>query len=336
MEPVQGGSNVGGRGGENAGSVAVNELFRMKNRDLSLDTTTSNRLLWSGFLESSARFPNRGAVEIAGHELSYQRLAQRAKRLAATIQEGAGQGAVPLTGIFAYRSETAYAGVLGALMAGHGYVPLNRTFPVDRTRSMLQRSMCRSLVVDQGSEPQLSAILPGIDEPLVVLLPDRSDVRDLAIKFPGHRILGADDFLAADDWHATDVSGNSIAYLLFTSGSTGQPKGVMISHSNVLHYVRYVTERYRFTSIDRFSQLFDLTFDLSAHDMFATWETGACVCCPSQRQSIKPGAFINEARLTAWFSVPSTAMFMRQAGRAQARFVSTPSAEPVLWGSIAG
>ena len=79
-----------------------------------MDTGTSNRLLWSGFLESSARFPNRGAVEIAGHEISYQRLAQRAKRLAATIQEGAGQGAVPLTGIFAYRSETAYAGVLGA------------------------------------------------------------------------------------------------------------------------------------------------------------------------------------------------------------------------------
>ena len=99
-----------------------------------MDTATSNRLLWAGFLESSARFPNRGAIEIAGHEISYQRLAQRAKRLAATIQEGAGHGAVPLTGIFAYRSETAYAGVLGALMAGHGYVPLNRTFPVDRTR----------------------------------------------------------------------------------------------------------------------------------------------------------------------------------------------------------
>jgi amino acid adenylation domain-containing protein len=292
----------------------VNELSLVKKRYLPIDTATSNRLLWAGFLESSARFPNRGAIEIAGHEVSYQRLAQRAKRLAATLQEAAGQGAVPLTGIFAYRSETAYAGVLGALMAGHGYVPLNRTFPVDRTRSMLQRSMCRSVVVDQGSEPQLSAILSGIDEPMVVLLPDRSDVRDLAIKFPGHRILGADDFLAADDWHAPDVSGNSIAYLLFTSGSTGQPKGVMISHSNVLHYVRYVTERYQFTSKDRFSQLFDLTFDLSAHDMFAAWETGACVCCPSQRQSIKPGAFINEARLTAWFSVPSTAMFMRRLG----------------------
>ena len=136
-----------------------------------MDIGTSGRLLWGGFLESSTRFPNRAAIEVAGHETSYHQLAQRAKRLAATIQEGAGGGAVPLTGIFAYRSETAYAGVLGALMAGHGYVPLNRTFPVDRTRSMLQRSMCRSVVVDQGSEPQLSALLSGIETPLLLLLP---------------------------------------------------------------------------------------------------------------------------------------------------------------------
>src|SRR5438132_470829 len=114
-----------------------------------MNTATSNRLLWGRFLESSDRFPIRCAVEIAGKQISYQQLAQRAKRISATIQEGTGEGAVPLTGIFAYRSETAYAGVLGALMAGHGYVPLNRTFPVDRTRSMLQRSMCQSVVVDQ-------------------------------------------------------------------------------------------------------------------------------------------------------------------------------------------
>ena len=118
-----------------AASVAVREHFQIESRALSMDIRTSGQLLWGGFLESSTRFPNRAAIEVAGHETSYHQLAQRAKSLAATIQEGAGGGAVPLTGIFAYRSETAYAGVLGALMAGQGYVPLNRTFPVDRTRS---------------------------------------------------------------------------------------------------------------------------------------------------------------------------------------------------------
>ena len=279
-----------------------------------MDITTSGELLWGGFLESSTRFPTCAAIEVAGRETSYPQLAQRAKRLAATIQEGAGGGAIALTAIFAYRSETAYAGVLGALMAGHGYVPLNRTFPVDRTRSMLQRSMCRSVIVDQGSEAQLSALLSGIETPLLLLLPDRSDVRELASKFPAHRILGADDLLPAENWRVIDLPANSIAYLLFTSGSTGQPKGVMVSHANVLHYVDYVTKRYGFNSNDRVSQNFDLTFDLSAHDMFVAWRSGACVCCPTQKQLIKPEAFVNDSRLTVWFSVPSTAVFMRRLG----------------------
>jgi amino acid adenylation domain-containing protein len=199
-------------------------------------------------------------------------------------------------------------------MAGHGYIPLNRNFPVDRTRLMLERSMCRSIVLDAGSEAELESLLACIETPLLILCPDRSDVSQLAAKFPVHRIVGANDLAYADEWRAVDVAADSIAYLLFTSGSTGQPKGVMVSHANVLHYVEHVTKRYAFTSDDRVSQTFDLTFDLSAHDMFVAWHNGACVCCPTQKQSIKPGAFINDARLTVWFSVPSTAVFMRRLG----------------------
>jgi amino acid adenylation domain-containing protein len=274
---------------------------------------TSKRPLWAGFIKSCEQYPQRPAIDV-GREVSYSELAQRAKRIAATIQAGIIDDAVPLTAVFAYRSETAYAGVLGALLAGHGYVPLNRTFPVDRTRLMLQRSRCRSIVVDAGSEPQLEALLAGVDTELLLLCPDRSDVTALAAKFPTHRIVGANDFSPAEQWRATNVPSNSVAYLLFTSGSTGQPKGVMVSHANVLHYVDYVTKRYGFTSGDRVSQTFDLTFDLSAHDMFVSWQNGACVCCPTQKQLIKPGAFMNDSRLTVWFSVPSMAVFMRRFG----------------------
>ena len=278
------------------------------------DTTDSPPLLWTGFLRSCEQFPTRGAIEVAGREVTYQQLGYRAKRLAATLQAAAVPGAVPLTAVFAYRSETAYAAVLGALMAGHGYVPLNRTFPVVRTRLMLERSMCRSMIVDACSEPQLQELLCGMAIPLVIVCPDRADVTELAAKFPAHRIIGANELADAEQWRPVNVAVDSIAYLLFTSGSTGQPKGVMVSHANVLHYLDYVTKRYRFTSNDRVSQTFDLTFDLSAHDMFVAWEHGACLCCPTQKQLIKPGAFINDARLTVWFSVPSTAVFMRRFG----------------------
>src|SRR6266568_6446513 len=132
------------------------------------DTTDSHRLLWTGFLRSCEQFPTRGAIDVAGREVTYQQLAYRATRLAATLQASALPGAVPLMAVFAYRSETAYAAVLGVLMAGHGYVPLNRTFPVDRTQLMLERSMCRSMIVDAESESQLEGLLCGIPIRLLI------------------------------------------------------------------------------------------------------------------------------------------------------------------------
>jgi amino acid adenylation domain-containing protein len=278
------------------------------------DTHKRERLLWSAFLRSCEKFPDRPAIEVASSPLSYKQLEKGARRLAATIQAKTAQGGVPLTAVFAHRSPTAYAAVLGALMAGHGYVPLNRTFPIDRTRLMLERSTCRTLVVDNESEAQLSELLRGLTTPMVILCPDRADVTEVSAKLPAHRVVGANELVEAERWLPPEVSPNAIAYLLFTSGSTGQPKGVMVTHANVLHYVDCVTTRYGFTSNDRVSQTFDLTFDLSAHDMFVAWQNGACVCCPSQKQLIKPAAFLNDSRLTVWFSVPTTAVFMRRLG----------------------
>jgi len=268
----------------------------------------------TNFLKSCEKFASATAIDIRGEETTYKDLANRAKSLGATVTKAVPSADVALTAVFAYRSQTAYAGVLGALLAGHGYVPLNPTFPVSRTRLMLERSMCRSLIVDARSEPQLERLLSGFPCPLVVICPDQNDVTELAKKLPKHQIIGAAELADAAEWKPRNIDVNSIAYLLFTSGSTGQPKGVMVSHANVLHYVDYVTKRYGIENSDRLSQTFDLTFDLSAHDLFVTWASGACLCIPTQKQMIKPGAFINEARLTAWFSVPSTAIFMRRLG----------------------
>ena len=277
------------------------------------DKNRSSFLLWTGFARSCECVPERPAIDV-GREVTYRELDQRAKRLAATLQSEVVNDGVPLTAVFADRSETAYAAILGTLMAGHGYVPLNRTFPVNRTRLMLCKSMVRSIIADSGSEAQLKAVLTDFDASLLVICPDRQDVNELAAMFPQHRILGANDLCAAQNWKPVSTPSNSIAYLLFTSGSTGQPKAVMVSHANVLHYVDYVTRRYSITSEDRVSQNFDLTFDLSVHDLFVAWQRGACVCCPNKKQRFKPDDFIKGAGLTIWFSVPSTALFMHRLG----------------------
>jgi non-ribosomal peptide synthetase component F len=75
-----------------------------------------------------------------------------------------------------------------------------------------------------------------------------------------------------------------------------------------------MVSRYDISERDRMSQMFDLTFDLSVFDMFMAWERGACVCCPPRKALIKPDRFIRDTELTVWFSVPSTAAFMKQLG----------------------
>ncbi len=273
-----------------------------------------DRSLASGFLCASQKFPSRPALELDGKSLTYAELGGIAASFAATLTKHLPFGEPPLTAVFAHRSVTAFAGVLAALLRGHGYVPLNRTFPPERTRLMLQSAGCKAIIVDAASQEQLEVILPGIKEKMVLLLSDADDVRSLAVRWPQHVFLGRSDLELSGTWSLPKLSRDAIAYVLFTSGSTGTPKGVMVSHRNVLHYVDYITRRYAISEFDRVSQNFDMTFDLSVHDMFVAWQRGACVCCPGKKEMIKPGRFIKEAQLTIWFSVPSTAVFMKRFG----------------------
>jgi len=272
------------------------------------------RALWSGFVRSAQRFPQRPAVVAEGKVLNYEELRELACRIAATIQRYPEFSPTALTAVFAYRSTTAFAGVLGALLAGNGYVPLNRTFPEGRTKIMFERSESRSLVVDAKSLPQLNGLLDDARERVLVILPEVSDVGPMKANWPKHVFVGADGLQPSSSWREAGIHFDSPAYLLFTSGSTGTPKGVAVAQRNVLSFLDYMVERYEVTENDRLSQMFDMTFDLSAFDMFVAWERGACVCCPSQKELIKPDSYIRNSNLTIWFSVPSTAVFMKQLG----------------------
>lgn len=281
---------------------------------LALDGSASTRPLWAGFMQSAEKFPHRPAVVAEKKTVNYAELRDLGCRIAATIQRHPEFSSTQLTAVFAYRSPTAFAGVLGALLAGNGYVPLNRTFPEGRTQVMFERSECRSLVVDANSVPQLNGLLERAGQRILVILPDAVEVSSFEAKWPMHSFVGANDLPPASQWQEQAIETNSLAYLLFTSGSTGTPKGVAVAQRNVVSFVDYMVERYEVTERDRLSQMFDMTFDLSAFDMFVAWERGACVCCPSQKEIIKPDSFIKNNNLTIWFSVPSTAVFMKQLG----------------------
>jgi len=273
---------------------------------------SDGRTIRDGFFRSAERFGDRPALTVGDVELTYAELAARARAVAATLDRHAGEGEGALTAVFGHRHPTAFAGILGALYRGHGYVPLNPAFPADRSRAMLERSRCRCVVVDPTAVGQVDALLEGLEGARVVLLPDADDVCELAERWPAHTFLGAADLVDGAGHPMGSADPDAIGYLLFTSGSTGRPKGVMVAHRNVVAFVDAMVERYGITEQDRFSNTFDLTFDLSAFDMFCAFERGACLCVPTASQKLFPGKYVKKQALTVWFSVPSTGVLMKR------------------------
>jgi amino acid adenylation domain-containing protein len=270
------------------------------------------KALGAGFLRSAERFAERSAVIVDGKTLLYRDLKELATRIGATIQARPEFSRTPLTAVLAYRSPTTFVGVLGTLLAGNGYVPLNRNFPVDRTGLMFERSECQSIIADKRSLANLHTLLDRTEKPLLVVLPELDDAGAHRKQWPQHIFVGSNDLEPSTSWKEPVLDEDAIAYLLFTSGSTGIPKGVAVAHRNVTSFLHYIVKHFHITEHDILSQMFDMTFDLSVFDTFVAWEAGACVCCPSEKTLINPSRFIRDMGLTIWFSVPSTVAFMKQ------------------------
>jgi amino acid adenylation domain-containing protein len=286
------------------------------------------RSLRTDFLSHAAQRPGDVALEVGGKSITYSELSNTARSWARVLVEAKG-GRLDRVGVFAYRSATAYAGVLAALCSGATFVPLNPTFPSARTRQMLRRAELDAVIVDTGAAPQLAEVLEGHGKAPVLLLPDAS------IETPAHlratAIRSEDIDRAAPLVELPAVVPEDLAYLLFTSGTTGEPKGVGVTHGNALHFMDVMSRRYELTRDDRLSQTFDQTFDLSVFDMFMAWHAGAALCVPSKIEMLAPARFITAQRLTLWFSVPSVAALMIKKSSLR------PSSMPLLrWSLFCG
>ncbi len=225
------------------------------------------------FLETAGRFPERPALEIGdGPALTYRQLAGQAFRAKENLQATSSDS--PFVAVVADKSAGCYAAILGIMLAGKAYLPLNPRFPEQRNRFMLEKSGAQLLF--DGGKPLPTGIR--------TILPDQRQ----------------------DDRSA------QYAYLLFTSGTTGEPKGVPVRHGNLSAYLDHMLEAYEFSPDDRFTQNFDLTFDLSVHDLFLCWSSGACLCVPEDSSSFGLAGFIQKKQPTVWFSVPSAAMLLQR------------------------
>jgi amino acid adenylation domain-containing protein len=268
--------------------------------------------LFDAIAGAAAAHGSRPAVWAGGDTLSYDALMDLAARTAtALLESGVRPG--DRVAILTARSLAAYVGVVAALRAGCVYVPLNKRFPAARNRTMLELSGATALIIDGDGCRRFADLVTEPPQMLrtVVTLDPAADPRCAArLTYLDHRTIGATrprtawlDRTAADD-----------CYLIFTSGSTGEPKGVPITHGNVLAYLAGISEITPVTHDDRLIQLCDLSFDVSAHSIFLALTSGAALYSIPDHANLLGPRFVSELELTCWCSVPSVAGLARREG----------------------
>jgi amino acid adenylation domain-containing protein len=250
--------------------------------------------------------PSNPALELPDRTVTYGALVELASSWAGTLQTRAPHA--QRIGVLGSRSLLSYVGALAASWMGAAFVPINPRQHRERMALVARLSLLDAIICEHAYLSELQDVLACIARPVVVFVPDAAKPIDI----PGAAVIslasqGSDRMVVP----ASPV-GHELAYLLFTSGTTGVPKGVGVTNANVLAYIRSARARFDFLPSDRFSQMFDQSFDVSIFDLFVAWSCGACVVQIDAAQLIAPASYIEEKRLTVFSSVPSVLSLMRQ------------------------
>jgi L-proline---[L-prolyl-carrier protein] ligase len=298
------------------------------------------------WLAAAAERRGEGIAVIDGERhLTYAELEERSSRLAAAMAaHGVGPG--DRVALALEKSLEAVVAIYGTLKAGAAYVPLDDQAPSRRLAYIVRDAGIRCLVGSEASAGVCRALLAdGLPLELVIGIDGEGDTQPRAEpNRPDGLEPESPDGLESNPPHDSEPDGragvrwlpwstvdafppsseprpveddpDALAYILYTSGSTGEPKGVMLSHANCLAFAEWAAEEVGVGPEDRLSSHAPFHFDLSTFDLFAAVCGAATVVLVPRELSVFPvmlSRFIAEQAITVWYSVPSalTALVLR-------------------------
>ncbi len=242
------------------------------------------------FLAQAKARPQHPAVVSSHGSVSYGELETLSRRLARAMLERA---QAPRVLIHLPQCAEAYAAMFASLLAGGTYAPTNVSAPPTRQQMVLDSFQPSVVVTDENYAATLG--LEKLDP----------------------RVVNVATLPATELDHTAEP--NELAYVMFTSGSTGQPKGVMVPRSALAHYIEWALEAMSIAPSDRWSQHPNIGFDLSVLDIYGALCGGATLYpIDNPRDRLVPGETIRRHGLTIWNSVPSVIDLIQRSGHVTA------------------
>jgi amino acid adenylation domain-containing protein len=244
-------------------------------------------LVPAAFVAQARRTPDAPAIIHGTVTLTYGELHRRAAEAATWLRQR-GLGRDELVGLVMHRGPEQIVGILATVLAGAAYLPVDAALPAARQGYLLADGRVRVVLTNARWRDPDGRDREALDVDVTRPVPPGQAPPDLP-PLPG-------------------AGGDDLAYVLYTSGTTGEPKGVMVSRRSVANVVADCNARFGIGPHDRFFGISAFNFDLSVYDVFGALSAGAALVMPDRDRAADPAHWLDlcaRAGVTVWNSVPA-------------------------------